>query len=145
MAFDGIVTSVIVKELNTLIGSKIDKIYEPDKNTVILGLYCQGKNYGLNICIDAHNCRINLTTHSRINPLVAPNFCMLLRKHLIGGRISNISMTGLERLVKIEIETINEFNEIEIKTKTIATTRPIMDAISKTLHLPILVFWPIRP
>ncbi|MBQ2836482.1 MAG: NFACT family protein [Clostridia bacterium] len=116
MAFDGIVTSVIVKELNTLIGSKIDKIYEPDKNTVILGLYCQGKNYGLNICIDAHNCRINLTTHSRINPLVAPNFCMLLRKHLIGGRISNISMTGLERLVKIEIETINEFNEIEIKT-----------------------------
>lgn len=117
MAFDGIVTKAVVTELqNEILGSKIDKIYEPDKNTIILGLYSPGKHNSLNICIDAHNCRINLTTHSRINPQVAPNFCMLLRKHLIGGRISKISMLGLERLVQIEIETINEFNEIEIKT-----------------------------
>ena len=117
MAFDGIVTKAIVAELQKeILGSKIDKIYEPDKNTIILGLYSPGKHNSLNICIDAHNCRINLTTHSRINPQVAPNFCMLLRKHLIGGRISRISMLGLERLVQIEIETINEFNEIEIKT-----------------------------
>lgn len=116
MAFDGIVTKAIVTELQEIIGSKIDKIYEPDKNTIILGLYLNGKNYALNICIDSHNCRINLTTHQKENPLVAPNFCMLLRKHLLGGRISGISMLGLERLVKIEIETINEFNEIEVKT-----------------------------
>ena len=116
MAFDGIVTKAIVTELQEIIGSKIDKIYEPDKNTIILGLYLNGKNYILNICIDSHNCRINLTTHQKENPLVAPNFCMLLRKHLLGGRISDISMSGLERLVKIEIETINEFNEIEVKT-----------------------------
>ena len=116
MAFDGIVTKAIVTELQEIIGSKIDKIHEPDKNTIILGLYLNGKNYALNICIDSHNCRINLTTHQKENPLVAPNFCMLLRKHLLGGRISNISMLGLERLVKIEIETINEFNEIEEKT-----------------------------
>ena len=116
MAFDGIVAKSIITELTPLIGGKIDKIHEPDKNTIILGIYSQGKNYSLNICIDAHNCRINLTTHSRLNPLVAPNFCMLLRKHLIGGRISNISMFGLDRLITIEVETINEFNEIEIKT-----------------------------
>lgn len=116
MAFDGIVAKSIVAELQDLVEGKIDKIHEPDRNTIILGIYSQGKNYALNICIDAHNCRINLTTHTKINPLVAPNFCMLLRKYLIGGRISNISMQGLERLVKIEIETINEFNEIEIKT-----------------------------
>lgn len=117
MAFDGIVTKAIVTELQKeILGSKIDKIYEPDKNTIILGLYSPGKHSSLNICIDSHNCRINLTTHSRINPQVAPNFCMLLRKYLIGGRISKISMLGLERLVQIEIETINEFNEIEIKT-----------------------------
>ncbi len=116
MAFDGIVTKSIINELQYLIGSKIDKIYEPNKNTIILGLYHQGKNFALNICIDAHNCRINLTTHPKPNPLVAPNFCMLLRKHLLGGKISNISMTGLERVVRIDIETINEFNEIELKT-----------------------------
>ena len=119
MAFDGIVTKSIIKELTPLIGGKIDKIHEPDRNTVILGIYSQGENYSLNICIDARNCRINLTTHSRINPLVAPNFCMLLRKHLIGGRISKISMLGLERLVNIEVDTINEFNEIETKTLVI--------------------------
>ena len=116
MAFDGIVTKAIVTELQELVGSKIDKVHEPDKNTIVLGLYSQGKNYALNICIDAHNCRLNLTTHTKPNPLVAPNFCMLLRKHLIGGKISNISMQGLERIVNIEIETINEFNEIENKT-----------------------------
>lgn len=116
MAFDGIVTKAIVTELQELVGSKIDKVHEPDKNTIVLGLYSQGKNYALNICIDAHNCRLNLTTHNKLNPLVAPNFCMLLRKHLIGGKISNISMQGLERIVNIEIETINEFNEIENKT-----------------------------
>lgn len=116
MAFDGIVTKAIVTELQELVGSKIDKVHEPDKNTIVLGLYSQGKNYALNICIDAHNCRLNLTTHTKINPLVAPNFCMLLRKHLIGGKISGISMQGLERIVNIEIETINEFNEIENKT-----------------------------
>ncbi len=116
MSFDGIVTKSIVTELQEIIGSKIDKIHEPDKNTIVLGLYLNGKNYALNICIDSHNCRINLTTHQKENPLVAPNFCMLLRKHLIGGRVSNISMLDLERLVKIEIETINEFNEIEVKT-----------------------------
>lgn len=116
MAFDGIVTKAIVTELQELVGSKIDKVHEPDKNTIVLGLYSQGKNYALNICIDAHNCRLNLTTHNKPNPLVAPNFCMLLRKHLIGGKISGISMQGLERIVNIEIETINEFNEIENKT-----------------------------
>ena len=116
MAFDGIVTKSIINELTPLISGKIDKIHEPDRNTVVLGVYSQGKNYALNICIDAHNCRINLTTHSKINPLVAPNFCMLLRKHLIGGRISKISMLGLERLINIEVETLNDFNEIESKT-----------------------------
>ena len=117
MAFDGIVTQAITHELkNDLIGGKIYKIHQPDKNTILLGIYSNSIHYALNICIDAHNCRINLTTNSKENPLVAPNFCMLLRKHLIGGKISTIEMYGLERLVKINIETINEFNEIEIKS-----------------------------
>ena len=117
MAFDGIVTQAITHELkNDLIGGKIDKIHQPDKNTIVLGIYSNSVHYALNICIDAHNCRINLTTNSKSNPLVAQNFCMLLRKHLISGKISNIEMYGLERLVKIDIETINDFNEIEIKS-----------------------------
>ena len=83
MAFDGIVTQAITHELkNDLIGGKIDKIHQPDKNTILLGIYSNSIHYALNICIDAHNCRINLTTNSKENPLVAPNFCMLLRKQI---------------------------------------------------------------
>ncbi len=117
MAFDGIVTKLVTDEFEQdIIGGKIDKIYQPDKNTIILGIYSLGKHLSLNICIDAHNCRINLSTHSKTNPTIAPNFCMLLRKHLIGGKIFKIIHFGLERLINIEIETINEFNEIELKT-----------------------------
>ena len=92
MAFDGIVTKSIVSELCQLIvGGKINKIFEPNKNEIILGIYNNGNNYALNCTISVDNYRINLTTHSKPNPLNAPNFCMLLRKHLIGGKIKNIA------------------------------------------------------
>ena len=112
MAFDGIVTKAIVNELNALIGSKIDKVFQPDKNTVVLGLYNNYTNYALNICIDSHNCRINLTTHSKPNPTVAPNFCMFLRKHIIGCRLKNIITFDLERIVILELESLGEFGKI---------------------------------
>ena len=117
MAFDGIVTKSIINELDDIVGGKIDKIYEPDKNTIILCLYSQEfrEYYKLTICIDSHNYRINLSEHQKSNPLVAPNFCMLLRKHLLNGKIVSISMNNLERLVTIGIEVLNEFNELETK------------------------------
>ena len=74
MAFDGIVTKAITSEISNLTGARIDKIFEPNKNEIILGLYLNGCNYALNVCIEAQNCRLNLTTHSKANPQVAPNF-----------------------------------------------------------------------
>ncbi len=64
MAFDGIVTKRVINELNNIIGYKIDKVYEPDKNTVILGLYRQSVNLALLFCISANNCRLHLTTRN---------------------------------------------------------------------------------
>lgn len=116
MAFDGIVTKSIVSELNKfIVGGKINKVFEPNKNEIILGIYNNGKNYALNCSISVDTYRINLTTSSKPNPLNAPNFCMLLRKHLIGGRIKNISMHGLERIVVIELECYNELNDLIVK------------------------------
>ncbi len=116
MAFDGIVTRQIVKELNTcLINGKINKVFEPNKNELLLGIYSNGKNYLLDICIDSVNYRINLTTTTKPNPLNAPNFCMLLRKHLIGMRIKCITSYDLERLVTIELEGFNELNDLVSK------------------------------
>lgn len=112
MAFDGIVTKSIASELQQLTGARIDKIFQPDKNTIILGFYKNGKNYALNICIDSQNYRIHLTTHSKANPKVAPNFCMVLRKHLIGLHIKNFITNNLERLIIIEFEGLDEIDDI---------------------------------
>ena len=117
MAFDGIVTKAVVSELNTcLINGKINKIFEPNKNEILLGIYSGGKNYCLNISIDSVNYRINLTTNSKPNPQNVLNFCMVLRKHLTGGTIKKIYSNGLERIVFIDIDVYNELNDLITKT-----------------------------
>ena len=117
MAFDGIVTKAVVSELNTcLIHGKINKIFEPNKNEILLGIYSGGKNYCLNISIDSINYRINLTTNSKPNPQNVLNFCMVLRKHLTGGTIKRIYSTGLERIVFIDVDVYNELNDLITKT-----------------------------
>ena len=98
MAFDGIMTKAVATELNLLSGARIDKIFEPDSNTIVLGFYLDGLNYALNISTNPQNYRVNLTTKAWINPKTAPNFCMVLRKHLLGLRIKNIITNSLEYL-----------------------------------------------
>lgn len=83
MAFDGIVTKSICSELQQLCGARVDKIFQPTQNNIIIGFYLNYKNYALNICTDSKYYRINLTTHTKLNPKIAPNFCMVLRKHLL--------------------------------------------------------------
>lgn len=112
MAFDGIVLKSVISELNTcLINGKINKVYMPNSNEILLGIYSGGKNYCLLCNISSNSYRIHLTTTSKPNPLNAPNFCMLLRKHLVGFRIVNISTLNLERIVTIELEGYNELND----------------------------------
>ena len=90
---------------------KINKIYEPNKNEIILDIYNKNKFF-LDICIDFSNCRINLTKHLKDNPKVAPNFCMVLRKYLLGSRISSIYCHELDRIVIITFENYNELNDL---------------------------------
>ena len=117
MAFDGIVAKAVVSELNTcLINGKINKIFEPNKNEILLGVYSGGKNYCLNISIDSVNYRINLTTNSKPNPQNVLNFCMVLRKHLTNGTIKRIYSNGLERIVFVDVDVYNELNDLITKT-----------------------------
>ena len=116
MAFDGFVTKAVVTELkNTIIGAKVNKVFEPTKNEVILGLYNNGINYTLNLCANPDFCRICLTTHSKPNPQNAYNYCMLLRKYLIGGKIINISNYDLERTIEIQFECYNDLNDLVVR------------------------------
>ncbi len=110
MAYDGIVLKNVINEMQSLVGAKVNKIFEPDKNTIILSVY-NGSNFAMLIDISANNYRLNLTTTAKPNPLVAPNFCMVLRKYLINSKITAIYTIGLERIAYIEFESFNEMND----------------------------------
>ena len=93
---------------------KIKKIYSI-LNNIIIGMYLNGINYALNISIDSENYRIHLTTHTKQNPKVAPNFCMVLRKHLIGLHLKNVITNDLERIVTMEFEGFDDIDDIITK------------------------------
>lgn len=111
MAFDGLSLRAISTELKKLKGYKIDKVHEPDKNNIVLGLYGERIKFALNICIDSKFYRINLTTHPKPNPMQSLNFCMLLRKHIIGYKIKNILTYGLERIITIVLEPFDPYDD----------------------------------
>ena len=113
MPFDGLITKAIISELNScLINGKITKVFEPNKNEIVLGIYSNKVRYALNLNISANYYSIYLTTNKQINPTTAPNFCMLLRKYLVGKKISKIYSNNLERIVNIELTGYNELNDI---------------------------------
>lgn len=116
MPFDGIVTSNIAWELNQLLcNGRIEKIYQPEKDEIMIHIRCHAKKYKLLISSSSHYPRIHITTESKSNPTSPPNFCMFLRKHLSGGKISAISQKDFERIIEISIETFNELGDPSTK------------------------------
>jgi len=117
MAFDGFVTHSIVSELsNLLTNGKIDKIYQPEKDEITVSVRTFDGTYRLLLSAATSNPRIHLTERSRQNPANAPLFCMILRKHLTGGKISAISQQGFDRVVKIDIECYTEMGDLTQKS-----------------------------
>lgn len=112
MAFDGIVISNIVRDLSeTLVGGRITKVSQPEKDELVLTV----KNYDtykLFISASASLPLIYLTEASKPNPMTAPNFCMLLRKHFNSARILSVSQPGLERIIDIAIEHLDEMGDL---------------------------------
>jgi predicted ribosome quality control (RQC) complex YloA/Tae2 family protein len=117
MAFDGIVIANIIKELRTtLLGGRINKIAQPEKDELILTI--KGPEHGqyrLLLSAGAGLPLIYLTENNKPSPMTAPNFCMLLRKHLNGARILDINQPGLERIVSFKLEHLNEMGDLCIK------------------------------
>ncbi len=117
MAFDGLSIANIISELkDNLIGGKVDKIYQPEKDECILQIRNKGLSYKLLLTANASNPRIHFTNIQKQNPLTAPLFCMVLRKYLANGKIIDIIQPNFERIVNIQIESINELGDYSIKT-----------------------------
>ncbi len=113
MAFDAGMVAALTFELNTkLKGARVDKVQQPEKEEIVLTLRADRDNIRLSLSSVANTPRINITEIVKENPVNAPLFCMLLRKHLLGGRILSVSQYGFERLIEICFECRDEMGFI---------------------------------
>ena len=120
MAFDGFVTHGIVKELNELLtDGKIDKIHQPERDEITVSVRTREGLFRLVISAATANPRLHLTELSRQNPITAPLFCMILRKHLTGGRIKRISQIDFDRIIRLDIECYTEMGDLTKKSLVI--------------------------
>lgn len=117
MAFDGITIAAITAEMQSkLIGGRLFKIAQPESDELLLTIKNNKNQYKLMLSASASLPLAYFTDKAKTSPLTAPSFCMLLRKHINNGRIINISQPGLERIINIDIEHLNEMGDICHKT-----------------------------
>ena len=117
MSFDGITISALVKELKeNLTDGRIAKIAQPESDELLLTVKTPGGQKRLYISASASLPLIYLTSDNKPSPMTAPGFCMLLRKHIGGGRITGISQPKLERIIHIDIEHLDELGDLCRKT-----------------------------
>ena len=116
MAFDGIVIANLVRDLNEKIASgRISKIAQPEKDELLFTIKGNRENVRLLISANASLPLLYFTSNNKPSPMTAPNFCMLLRKHIANGRIISVTQPGLERIVRIEVEHLDEMGDLRRK------------------------------
>ncbi len=117
MALDGITVASLAAELNhTILNAKISKIAQPENDELLLTLKGSEGNYRLALSASASLPFVYLTDNNKPSPMTAPNFCMLLRKHIANGRIVRIYQPGLERIICFDIEHLDELGDLRTKT-----------------------------
>ena len=116
MALDGITVAALTAELNqTIINGRISKIAQPEADELLLTIKAPSGQYRLSLSASASLPYIYLTTQNKVSPMTAPNFCMVLRKHIANGRIIDISQPGLERIIRITVEHLDEMGDLKKK------------------------------
>lgn len=116
MAFDAVAVRCLVKDLkDKLINSRIDKIHQPEKDEITINLRTMTDNFKLVLSASPAHPRVHFTNVSKKNPISAPMFCMLLRKHIGSGKITDIEQIGFERIIKFSIESYDELGDLTTK------------------------------
>lgn len=117
MSLDGAFLHIVINELQPLIGARVDKVYQPSREEIVVSLRTF-RDGGKKIVLSANSvsARLNLTSAAFENPQQPPMFCMLLRKHLSGGKLMAIRQDGLERIVALDFECTNEIGDIVTNT-----------------------------
>ena len=113
MAFDGITIAAVTYELNQkLAGGRITKITQPETDELLLSVRSREGSFRLLLSASASLPLAYLTDSKKPAPMTAPNFCMLLRKHISGGRILSVTQPSLERILRFEIEHLDEMGDL---------------------------------
>ena len=114
MPMDGLMTGFVAEELNrALAGGRIDRITQPERDTVIMTVRAGNENRSLLLCASPNNARCHLTGLKYSNPLEPPALCMLLRKQLLGGRVTGVRQIGGDRIVYVDMDIVNEMGDRE--------------------------------
>lgn len=116
MSLDGAFLHLVKAELMPLIGSRVDKVYQPSREEIVIALRCRDGAKKLILSANGVSARVNLTKAAFDNPQQPPMFCMLMRKHLGGGRLTDIRQDGLERIIFFDFECLNEIGDIVTNT-----------------------------
>ena len=116
MALDALSVRCLAKEINAIAeDGRIDKIYQPEKDEITLGIRTRGGSYTLVLSAGSANPRVHFTDKKKKNPISAPLFCMLLRKHLGGAKIKQVRQVGFERIIVIDAESYDELGDLTVK------------------------------
>ena len=117
MAFDGFTIAALVSEMDAkLTGGHIQKIAQPEADELLLSIKNNKTQYKLQISASPSLPLIHLTNSPKPSPFTAPGFCMLLRKHLGGAKILSFEQVGLERVIRIQLENLNELGDVVQKS-----------------------------
>lgn len=113
MAFDAFFLSGVLEELRqTALGARVEKIHQPARDTIVILLRCQAGRQRLLITANPTAPRLHLTMSNPENPDQPPMFCMLLRKHLSGGRLLSVDQPPMERLARLTFECTDEMGDL---------------------------------
>ncbi|MBQ8300767.1 MAG: NFACT family protein, partial [Clostridia bacterium] len=116
MAFDASIVRLLTSELcEKLINGRIDKIHQPEKDEITIHVRTMTDSYKLVLSASSAHPRVHFTNTSKKNPISAPMFCMLLRKHIGSGKITAIEQVGFERILKFSIESYDELGDLTTK------------------------------
>lgn len=148
MAFDGIFMAAVTRELQQLlVGGRVEKVYQPEREELHIILRNEGQKYRLLINASAQMARIHIAQQGKENPTTPPMYCMVLRKHLEGGKLVGIQQPGLERILKLSFMAYDELGELKEKLLMVevmgkhsnivlvdAETGTILDGIKRYSH-----------
>ena len=112
MPMDGLTAAFAARELNELLrGGRVDKITQPERDTIVMLIRTGGENRRLLLCASPNNARCHLTVGSWFNPLEPPAMCMLLRKQLTGARVEAVRQIGGDRIIHVLLDAVNELGD----------------------------------